>query len=49
MSTQLPHVHVSGINGLLTFLFVVVAFGSLNLIASSFPNSTVAQAWLVMF
>lgn len=44
-----PHVHISGINAWLTFLFIVVAFGSIKLLALSQPNNTVAQAWLALF
>jgi hypothetical protein len=43
-----PHVHISGINAWLTFLFIVVAFGSLRLLAMSHPNNTLAQAWLAL-
>lgn len=44
-SVQLPHFHVSGMHALTTFLFIVVAFGSLHLLASSFPESTLSMAW----
>ena len=46
---MIPHVHVSGIQAMTTFLFIVVAFGSLKLLAMSHPNNTVAQAWLALF
>lgn len=45
---MLPHFHVSGIHALVTFLYIIVAFGSLNLLAKSFPNSTLAQGWLAI-
>ena len=41
----LPHFHVSGIHGLITFLFIVVAFGSIHLLAASYPDSPASQAW----
>lgn len=45
---MLPHFHVSGIHALITFLYIIVAFGSLNLLARSFPNATLSQAWLAV-
>lgn len=45
----MPHIHMSGIAGLATFLFIVAAFGSLKLLAMSFPNSTLSQSWLALF
>ena len=46
---MVPHVHVSGIQATVTFLFIVVAFGSLKLLAMAFPNATLSQAWLTLF
>ncbi len=43
---MLPHIHVSGIQGLHVFLFVVVSFGSLHLLCASFPDNRIAQGWL---
>jgi hypothetical protein len=44
----MPHFHVSGTHALTVFLFVVVAFGSLHLAATSTPNTQLAQAWLAL-
>jgi len=46
MPPALPHVHLSGINGLVTFLFVVAAFGAAHLIAASQPDARVSRAWV---
>lgn len=46
MATNLlPHFHVSGLHATVVFLFIVVAFGSLHLLASSYPDSHLSQAW----
>lgn len=42
---QLPHFHVSGTHGMVTFLFIIVAFGSLHLLANSFPENNLSRAW----
>lgn len=36
---------ITGMQGAIVFLFVVVAFGSLHLLTSSFPDNRLAQAW----
>jgi hypothetical protein len=41
----MPHVHISGINGVITFLFVVAAFGSVSLVASAYPDAAPSKAW----
>lgn len=41
----MPHVHISGINAVITFLFVVASFGSLSLLASAYPDATASAAW----
>lgn len=46
---MVPHVHLSGINALVTFLFIVAAFGSIKMFALSHPNNSAAQAWLALF
>lgn len=45
----MPHVHVSGIQATVTFLFIIAAFGALKLLAMSTPNATLSQAWLALF
>lgn len=42
----MPHVHLSGIHAVGTILVIIAAFGSLHLLAASYPSSTLAQAWL---
>lgn len=42
----LPHFHVNGINTLMVMLAIVFAFGSLHLLAASFPQSKLSQAWV---
>lgn len=44
----MPHFHISGIHALTVFLFVVVAFGSLHLLASSYPNARLSQSWTAL-
>ncbi len=46
---MLPHVHFSGIDAMTTFLYIVFMFGALKLLAMSFPNSTLSQAWIALF
>lgn len=45
MANLLPHFHVSGIHAMITFLFILAAFGSLHLLAASYPDSPVSKAW----
>lgn len=42
----LPHFHVSGLNTLMTLLALVFAFGALHLLATSFPDKKLSQAWV---
>jgi hypothetical protein len=44
-----PHVHLSGLDGLITFAWVVAFLGVANLLARKFPNNPVSQAWLYVF
>ena len=44
----MPHFHLSGIHGMVVFLYVVAIFGALHLFASSHPGSPYAQAWLAL-
>lgn len=43
---MIPVFRISGAQFLLTFLMVVIAFGTLHLVALSFPSSKLAQAWV---
>ena len=45
-SIPLPHFHVSGAHAVVVFLFCVVMFGSLHLLAASKPESTLSRAWI---
>jgi hypothetical protein len=42
----MPHFHLSGMEGIILFLYVVAVFGALHILASSVPNNPVAKAWL---
>lgn len=42
----MPHFHISGLHGVLFFLMMVAAFGSLHLLAASAPDNRLSQAWL---
>lgn len=42
----MPHFHISGIHFGLMFLAMVFAFGSLHLLASSYPDSQLSQGWV---
>lgn len=44
----MPHFHLSGMQGVCIFLFVVATFGSLHLAASSAPDNKWAQSWLAL-
>ncbi len=36
---------VSGMQGIVVFLFVVAAFGALHLLAASMPDNRLSKAW----
>ena len=36
---------VNGLQGVIVFLFIVAAFGSMHLLAASLPESTFAKIW----
>lgn len=44
----MPHFHMSGIHGVVIFLFVVAIFGSAHLAATSHPDNRISQAWLAL-
>jgi len=41
-----PHFHLSGMQGVVLFLFIVATFGGLHMIAASYPDNQVSRAWL---
>lgn len=41
----MPSFHLSGMQGVCIFLFVVATFGAAHLLAASHPTSTASQAW----
>lgn len=43
------HLHVSGVQYLLTFLAMVVLFGTARLLAAGHPDNIVSQGWLTLF
>lgn len=44
----MPHFHASGMHALIAFLEMIAAFGSIHLLAISFPGSKFSQAWLAL-
>lgn len=44
----MPHVHLSGMTGLLLVLFIIAAFGSMHLLAASAPDNKFARGWLAL-
>lgn len=44
----MPHFHLSGMQGVILFLYVVAVFGALHLAASSAPENRYARAWLAL-
>lgn len=42
---MLPHFHITGMQGVCVFLFVVALFGSAHLLAASRPDSELSKAW----
>lgn len=45
---MVPHFHISGMQGVCVFLFVVALFGSAHLLAASHPDSEVSKAWTAL-
>ena len=43
------HLHVSAVNGLISFLYIIVALGVTRLIALAHPDSKFAQGWLTLY
>lgn len=44
-----PHFHVSGTHALVVVLYVMVFFGAAKMLAMSFPDNKVAQAFLALY
>jgi len=44
----MPHFHISGIHGVVIFLFVVAVFGALHLAAAAHPDNAVSQGWTAL-
>ena len=42
---MLPHFHLSGMEGVILFLYIVAVFGALHLAACSFPDNSLSRAW----
>lgn len=43
------HIHVSALHALITLLEVIVALGTLRLLALANPDNRLAQAWLTLY
>lgn len=48
MNGAIPVLKVSGTVALILFLYVVVLFGTLHLVALSYPDSKLAKAWVLL-
>lgn len=48
MNGAIPVLKISGTVALIIFLYVVVMFGTLHLLALSKPDSQLAKAWIVL-
>lgn len=42
----MPVLNVNGTNALMVFLMMVVAFGSLHLLAAANPDARLSKAWV---
>jgi len=43
------HLHLSGLDGLAAFLYIIVLLGTANMLARRFPDNKLAQTWLYIF
>jgi hypothetical protein len=48
MNGAIPVLKISGTVALIIFLYVTVLFGTLHLVALSFPDSKLAKAWVLL-
>jgi|SoimicMinimDraft_14_1059742.scaffolds.fasta_scaffold415881_1 hypothetical protein len=46
MASVAPHVHISGLSGLIQALYVIVVFGVLHLVARRYEGHPLADAFL---
>jgi len=46
MNGPVPVFRIGGASAIVTFLYVLVTFGALHLLATSKPNNKLAQAWI---
>lgn len=44
----IPVLKISGTVALIIFLYVVILFGTLHLVAISFPDSKLSKAWVAL-
>lgn len=49
MASVAPHVHISGITGVINALYVIAIFGALMLLARRFEGHPLADAFLEVF
>jgi len=48
MNGAIPVLKVSGTVALIVFLYVTILFGTLHLVALSYPKSKLAQSWILL-
>jgi len=48
MNGAIPVLKISGTVALVIFLYVTILFGTLHLVALSYPNSKFAKAWIAL-
>lgn len=48
MNGAIPVLKISGTVALIIFLYVTILFGTLHLVALSYPNSKLAKAWVLL-
>ena len=39
------HVHVSGLNAVITVLYIIAIMGTINLVAKKYPDSKLSASW----
>ena len=48
MNGAIPVLKISGTVALIIFLYTVVIFGTLHLVALSYPDSKMAKSWVLL-
>lgn len=48
MNGAIPVLKISGTVALIIFLYVTVLFGTLHLLALTYPDSKIAKAWVLL-